>query len=242
MGIVIFIFSILFAIVGFLISLPFMLFGLDTPLDMPEIGGQPLIETPPPSIITESTPFPWLDLLKSMLFWSVFLIVIGYSIVQYLRQHEEILDVLRKIPGWHIISAFLNWITGIFRGVNKRVSGAIQASRERLRPQADSANLRGFGRFFRLRNLTSRQKVFFYYQALLKRGEETGIPRGESQTPDEYAFRLEGMLPTVEDEISSLTEAFSEARYSRHSFDPEDANAVKLHWERIRRVFRGRRG
>ena len=130
----------------------------------------------------------------------------------------------------------------MFRGINKRVSGVIQAGRGRFRSQADSTNLRGFGRFLRLRNLSSRQKVFFYYQALLQRGKETGVPRGESQTPDEYAIRLEPTLPTVEDEIKSLTEASSEARYSRHSVESEDASAVKVYWERIRRVFRGRRG
>jgi len=242
MGIVTLIFSIILAIVGFLLSLPFLLFGLDTPVNMPASVVQPPVETPPPTIITESMPFPWLDLIKSILFWGVFLIVIGYSIAQYLRQHEEILDGLRKIPGWRIISAFWNWITGMFSGINKRVSGVIQAGRERFRPQADSTNLRGFGRFLRLRNLSSRQKVFFYYQALLQRGKETGILRGESQTPDEYANRLVPTLPTVEDEIKSLTEAFSEARYSRHSVESEDASAVKVYWERIRRVFRGRRG
>jgi len=242
MGIVILIFSVILAIVGFLISLPFLLLGLTTPTNFPEFVMQPPVATPPPDIITEGTPFPWLDLIKSVIFWVVFLIVIGYSIAQYLRQHEEIIVSLRKIPGWKFIASIWSWITGLFRGLNQRVSGVIQSGRKRLRPQIKSASLRGFGGFLRLRNLSPRKKVFFYYQALLRRGEETGLPRIESQTPDEYAIGLERTLPTVDDDINSLTEAFSEARYSMHSVEEEDANEVKGYWERIRQVFRGRRG
>ncbi len=241
-GIVILIASIILAVFGFLISLPFLLFGMGTPVDIPAIMTPlPIVPTPPPTV-TESTPFPWLDLLKSMLFWSVFLVVISYSVAQYLRQHEEIIQSLRKIPGWKLIASFWNWITGMFGGLNRRVSNVIKAGRARLRPQGASVNIRGFGRLTRLRNLSPRQKVFFYYHALLRRGDETGLSRRASQTPEEYAVTLERSLPTVEDDIDSLTNAFNEARYSRHSVEAEEANTVKTYWEQIRQVFRGRRG
>jgi hypothetical protein len=241
--IVVLIFSILFAIVGFLITLPFILLGLDQPeINAPEFMPPPVVEPPPPEIVAESTPFPWLDLLRSILFWGVFLVVVGYSITQYLRQHEEILQSLRKIPGWKIAVAFWNWIAGIFGGLNKRVANVIEKGRARLRPQAASVNIRGIGRFTRFRNLSPRQKVFFYYHALLRRGEETGLSRQGSQTPEEYAATLERSLPTIETEIDSLTEAFNEARYSRHAIETEDASMVKNYWEQIRKVFRGRRG
>jgi hypothetical protein len=242
MGIVILIFTIILAIFGFLVSLPFLLLGFDEPSNMPEFAIQPPVATPPPPVVSESTPFPWLDLLKSVLFWGIFLSVIGYSIVHYLRQHQDVLNMLRKVPGWRIASAIWTWITGLFRGLNRRVSHVIQSGRERFRPQIDSTRIPGVGRFLRLRNLSPRQKVFFYYQALLRRGNETGLPRIEAQTPNEYAIRLERSLPTVSDEITSITEAFSEARYSQHKVEIEDANTVKKYWERIRQVFRGRRG
>jgi hypothetical protein len=102
--------------------------------------------------------------------------------------------------------------------------------------------LKGFGRFPRLGALSPRQKIVFYYQALLRRGNETGLPRDKSQTPNEYAELLEHSLPTVKEDVLSLTESFCEARYSRHPVEPQDANQVKAYWERIRQVFRGRRG
>ena len=199
-------------------------------------------QQPPERPVEPGSPFPWLGLLKSLAFWIVFLGVIGYSIAQYLRQHEEVLAGLQKIPGWKIVSAFWRWITGLFGGLNRRVASVIEAGKARLRPQGDSPGFSGVHRLTGLRRLSPRQKVFFYYHALLRRGEETGLQRKESQTPEEYAVALERSLPTIESEINSLTDAFSEARYSRHPVESDDVGHVKAYWERIRRVFRGRRG
>jgi hypothetical protein len=240
--VIILLFSFILAIIGFLLSLPFMLFGFDNPVPVPEFIPPTSFMPPPAEVVADGSPFPWLDLLKSILFWGVFLLVIGYSVAQYLRQHEEILQALRKIPGWKILVAFWDWIGAMFGGLNRGVSTLIEKGRARLNPQAVSTEIRRLARFTRLRNLSPRQKVFFYSHALLRRGEETGLPRGGSQTPKEYAINLERSLPTVEDEIDSITEAFDEARYSRHSIAPEDSNTVKSYWEKIRKVFQGRRG
>jgi len=229
-------------IIGFLFSLPFMLLGLDNPVRIPEMVPSAMLEPPPAETLANSGPFPWLDLLKSILFWGVFLLVVGYSISHYLRQHEEILQALRKIPGWKILAAFWNWISAMFGGLNRGVSSMIEKGKARFRPEAVSTNLRGMARFTRLRNLTPRQKVRFYYHALLRRGKETNLPRQGSETPEEYAVNLKRSLPTVENEITAMTQAFNEARYSRHIIETEESNTVKSFWEKIRKVFQGRRG
>ena len=118
----------------------------------------------------------------------------------------------------------------------------IESGKARLRPQGNIAGLGILSRFRGIRHLTPRQKVYFYYHALLRRGNETGLPRSQAQTPDEYALTLEHSLPTVEEEIESLTDAFNEARYSRHPVEDQDVSTVKSYWEHIRQVFRGRRG
>ena len=241
LGIFILLAGIIMAIISFIVSLPFLLFGLGKPVTLPAISTPVPVATPPP-FVAQSTPLPWVDLLKSLLFWGVFLGVIGYSVAQYLRQHEEILASLRKIPGWKLLVGFWSWITGLFKGFNQRVSHVIKTGRARLRPQGDTINIRGFSRFTRLRNLTPRQKVFFYYHALLRRGEETKLPRQSSQTPEEYAETLERSLPMVEDEIASLTESFNKARYSDQPIETKMAGIVRSYWEKIRQVFRGRRG
>jgi hypothetical protein len=231
-----------FAVFSFLIGLLYALLGLGGPVPNSNVMPPQTFVAPPSTPVEPGSPFPWLDLLKSLAFWIVFLAVVGYSLAQYLRQHEEVLAGLQKIPGWKIISAFWHWITGLFGGLSRRAASAIKAGRARLRQQGNSPGFSGFRRLTGFQRLSSRQKVFFYYHALLRRGDETGLRRKESQTPKEYAVTLERSLPTVESEINALTDAFSEARYSHHAVETDDVGHVKAYWEHIRRVFRGRRG
>jgi hypothetical protein len=93
-------------------------------------------------------------------------------------------------------------------------------------------------RYLSLRRLTPRQRVLFFFLAMIRRGEERGIPRKDSQTPYEYASKLEGMIPDANRDVSSLTNAFVEARYSKRSISHEKAGLVKRYWKRIRTAFR----
>jgi hypothetical protein len=241
-GILMLIVGLITALLGFLVTLPFLLFGRDVPANLPQSTPPPILAAPPPTLTEPGSPFPWLDLLKSLLFWAIFVGVVGYSVAQYLRQHEEILTALRKFPGWKILSAFWHWIGSLWGHLNHGVARVIESGKARLRPQGDNAGLGILSRFRGIRHLTPRQKVYFYYHALLRRGNETGLPRSQAQTPDEYALTLEHSLPTVEEEIESLTDAFNEARYSRHPVEDQDVSTVKSYWEHIRQVFRGHRG
>jgi hypothetical protein len=86
--------------------------------------------------------------------------------------------------------------------------------------------------------LTPRDRVQYFYLAMVRRGGQRGMPRKPSQTPREYAATLENQLPEVDDEIHSLTDAFLEARYSRHDVTPEQASLVQRIWDRIKATLR----
>jgi len=183
----------------------------------------------------------WLEALKSLAFWAVFLVILVFSITQYLRQHEEVLQALRKIPGMAFLAQVWKWLQKMFLGVKIGISNAVEAGRERLRArQAIAFDIVGGG-FLNLRRLDPRQKVYFYYLALLRRSGETGLPRRPSQTPIEFAASLEAALPAADQDIDSLTGAFVEARYTRKPVEPERANLVKATWERIRKALRGKK-
>jgi hypothetical protein len=82
--------------------------------------------------------------------------------------------------------------------------------------------------------LNPRQKVLFFYLAMIRRGSESGVPRRPDQTPSEYSSILEEKVSDVSPEVDGLTEAFSEARYSQHPVEEARAGQVKTYWERIR--------
>lgn len=182
----------------------------------------------------------WSELLKSILFWALFLGVIGYSLYHYISQNQELLDALRRLPLAGAVLRFLRQLRDLIRGVNQSVGQGIQAGLRRLRARRGAAHEAAAWRYTSLRRLTPRQRVLFFYLAMLRRGGEQGLPRHPAQTPYEYARELGGQVPDVEQEVAALTEEFIEARYSRHDITEEDVGLVQGWWQRIKHALRGR--
>lgn len=194
----------------------------------------------PPEISTAAGP-PWLELLKSLLFWLVFAGVVGFSLYQFVRQHEELLARLRQMPGASWLAKIWAWLRGGWRGLNRGVRSVVQAGMERLRARQQKQWAGGAGRFINPRRLSPRQRVYFFFLAMIRRGGERGLARKDSQTPYEYAAALEEALPEVDQEVASLTEAFVAARYARSEVDENQAGLVRRSWDRIRGALRSLR-
>ena len=67
-------------------------------------------------------------------------------------------------------------------------------------------------------------------------------PRSQrAQTPHEYDATLGPNLPEAQQEMTLLTRAFVEARYSRHAFDRERARRVRAGWQQVKAALRALR-
>lgn len=203
----------------------------------------------------ETTSIPWLDMLRSLLFWIVFLGAIGFSLYYYLRERDDVLQAVRRlrIAGW--LAKLWVWFRGAWRGMNRQIGAAVDSGWQRLRARLGRRRLEQAWQYVNLRRLSPRQRVLFYYLAMVRRGQETGLPRKPGQTPYEYSQALTEALSvghaeqTRQDEfvppgpeelqaVSGMTERFVEARYSLHEVDEQQAGVVKRYWERIRRALR----
>lgn len=203
---------------------------VESPQPMPEL---------PPLIPPEVAALPWLEALKSIVFWFIFLGVIVFSIHQYINQNPELIIRLRDLLVVSWIGRAWRLLRRWFQGVNRAVGTAVSAGIRRLqRPERVRPSGRGWG-YVNLGRLTPRQKVVFYYLALVRRGGERGLARHPDETPYEYAGTLRASLKGAEEDLAGLTEAFVEARYSRHVVTPERANLVKRWWEDIRKMLKG---
>jgi hypothetical protein len=240
LNIFIFIFSLLWSILLLIISLPFLLFAGESPIDSPKMP--PLPNPPMPPVETQpGTPIPWLEVLKSALFWIVFIGIISFSITNYYRQHQDLLIRISRIPGLSWLPKFWSWLRTIFQGWEERRIKSREARRAKreqaksLTPSKDSV------RFLSLRRLTPRQRIYFFFQAMVRRGGEKGIHKRISHTPYEYADNLQDGLPEVDEEISSMTDAFVSARYSLREVDSKEVNIVKRYWNRVRTALKSKR-
>jgi hypothetical protein len=187
---------------------------------------------------------PWIEFVKSLLFWLVFLGVIGFSVYYYLQVNKTQLAWLRKYSFIQQLLSFWNWMLTQVRGINQVVVSAIESGLKRIRAgEKIVPEFRPFS-IIHPRNLTPRQRVMLFYMMMLKRGAKSGIPRADDETPYEYAYTLSSSIDDLElDEqpgvdIETVTDKFVEARYSMHHIDAEKVSVVQLAWDRVRRVLR----
>lgn len=220
----------------YLLGLLYMLLGKEPPTQT-----APVEPPRPPDLQPEAgatVGINWWAIIKTLVFWAIFLSVLFFSMRQYLLQHQELLEKLRKLPGWRLLEQVWAWLKGVFVQAKSEIAGVVQIGRERARQLVAG---RGFGDgWINLRGLDPRQRIYFYYLAFIRRSGEKGLPRDRSQTPDEYAAALQTALPAADQDIHALTQAFIAARYSRQPIEPQQAQSVESAWERIRKALRRR--
>lgn len=182
----------------------------------------------------------WLAFLRSVLFWVVIVGVIVFAFRHYLRQRQDLVARIKRLPGIAQLLAAWQWLWERMARANRKLQTAWQNRRQRGHPTAKPAATVPW-RFVNPGRLSARERVLFFYLAMVRRGGESGIHRQPGQTPYEYAQSLETALPENFDDVASLTDSFVEARYSRHTISPEQAGTVQTLWERIKRAFRRHR-
>ena len=123
------------------------------------------------------------------------------------------------------------------RGASQDLKNAVRQGLQKLR-QAGAPVVGGFSRrFTNPRRLPPRERVRFFYLALVRKGKDAGLPRRPYQTPNEYAASLQQNLPEVDEDLNPLTEAFIEARYSDHPVSETQAGLARRSWEHLRRML-----
>lgn len=237
LGLLLFIFRLLF----FLMLLPFAwlqhFFGGEEapppePLQFPPMA--------PSSAPPETASLPWLDLLRSIAFWGVGVALFVYLVRIYLSEHS---GQWQRIKGVRLLASMWGWFKRMWQNLwSATRSGLELLPRPRLRwRRAASKEQAGSGRWWRWGRRSPRERILYYYLSILKRAESRPYARQSHQTPYEYAPRLGRAVPEAEPEVERLTEAFVQARYSPHDFEPEQAEAIKKEWQRVRRELRRER-
>lgn len=183
----------------------------------------PPVPPPPPD---GSGGVDWLSLLRSFAFWIAVLVVLAYLFRHYLRHHptarRALAQALTFYPLrrlwtalWHRIRGYATTVAALPRRVAGRT--ATDAGLE------GEAHRSGGGPH------SSRERVREHYLSTLRRADKAGLGRRQTDTPYEYDTTTASHLRGGTEELSALTEAFVEARYSRHDIGPEQADRAQRH-------------
>ena len=182
---------------------------------------------------TTGTPLALWELIKSILFWAIFIGIVGFAFVHFLRENSSILSGVIKIPGLGWIVQALKSIWTWLKRTSSQITASISSGWKRIFPSVTQSLGRNMGQFFNFRQLSPRQQVIFYYLKLVERSKKTGVNRKPYQTPNQFAYDLEKVVPEVQNEVDDLTETFVEARYSLHPVSAEQTTAVQRLWRKI---------
>jgi len=193
---------------------------------------------PPPEIpaSTTSTSPEWWQLVSSLIFWTVIIGIVGYSIYHFVVYRTGLLRSLSGKKVWQ-------WLNSLWRRIRR---GSAQF-RERVRQQIAQRRQRRQQqtarrwRYVSLRRLSPRDRVRYFYVSTLRRGASQGMRRPPSATPSEYAEILARELPESAPDVQELTESFVVARYSEHAIETEKAKSTQSVWTRIKRALLARR-
>lgn len=238
-GLLFFIWQLLMGLIFILVSIPFLLLGKEPPLEN-RLPDPPVLPPEPvePLLPTESNAI-WI-LIRSILLWGALLLVIGFSIRQFIRQHDDLMAALRKAPVINWLVLAWQWLRRNAERTRSGLSRAIADGWQSLVARLEGKRILPRPGWISLRSLDPRRRVYFFYLSMIRRGGEQGLTRKPSQTPSEYAVKLEEGLPSASEDIDLITRAFVEARYSSREVDFREANIIKAAWGRIRRALQSR--
>jgi len=234
-GVIIFISQLLLLLV--LLAINFLLSFLASspvnsiPAAMPPPPLPPLIENADPAAL-------WLEVLRSLIFWGVTLVALGYLLKIYLEDHPELLEQLKSFRPLGLLLNLLSLLWQLLGGWAQTGWDMIpkSVSKKESQPGLSITPLRNW---LGLRRLSRRERILYYYLNILQRALKTAPARKNYQTPYEYEPVLSDTVPTVQPEIHELTDVFVTARYSQTDFTEEQVGLVKVLWQRVRQALRG---
>jgi hypothetical protein len=211
-----FILAILITPVALLISWIERFFSIEIPEEAIQRTEPEIIDMLSPTLTT----VPWWDVVKSIVFWAVFLTVVIFAITYYLRDKPNLLGYFRrlKIAGW--VKNFWQWLVRGFQSLQKSAGESIQKGIDSVstflrRQKLSLPPIVDLARF-----LPPRQAVILVYTDWIEWNSQHGFDRKPSQTPLEYAQAFYQHLPEANDlvePVNSLTDVFIQARYSKRS-------------------------
>jgi hypothetical protein len=220
------------------ITLLVNLLNKQPPVDPQQIQEPPIAPEGLP--IARIATFNW-ELVKSVLLWGGLIVFIIIALRQYISFNRDLAEELRRFRPVHWLMAAWEKFKASFKKANQTVGIFIQNSLKRLRRSGSEAAKTGEWDFINPRRLSPRQKILFYYLALVRRARDAGIPRQENQTPYEYARSLTTAIEEEKESVDAMTASFIEARYSRHDIPAREARRAESIWEAIRNVLQNAR-
>lgn len=187
----------------------------------------------------------WLAALQALVVWVIAAVLIASSVYVFVGRRAAFRSPASGLRG--LIAGVLGMLRAFWRAVRVRgltpLATFIRAQIGRVAALSRPGG--AVSRWIALRAdldaMSPRDRVLFYYRAMLERNARSGVARRPAQTPSEYAGVLNEAAPDAAPDVAELTSALTEARYTPHAVDPDQAGLARRAAARVRAALSGRR-
>jgi len=204
--------------ISFAITLISSLLGLQQSEQTPT---QPALPEFIPENIQTTGELPWWELVKSVLFWLVFIVVIVLAVRYYINNHQGLKAFFERIRIKAWLVSFWKWVKRGLQKVSEAASETVQKGFQQIRDYFTEREVRLPSLKDLIRHLPPRQALILTYLDWVHWNDKHGLERKSSQTPLEYAQAVNQRWPDLKDYITPFTNDFIAARYTSQPIDKD---------------------
>ncbi|MFW5713132.1 MAG: DUF4129 domain-containing protein [Brevefilum sp.] len=241
-GVIINILIIFWSIIQFLFMLPLSLLFPETSPPPEGDSINEIIQQERPEIIPfisqPTGPAPWFDILKSVLFWLIFLFIIGFAVYYFIKNKYgfEFFFKQLKIGVW--MKDLWQWLKNRLAIFQQSVTETIKNSSEKIKAQINRGKQDFHSITDRIKVLPPRQAIILNYIDWLHWNAKNGRKRKKSQTPLEFAETCSQDDPQASALIHAFTKFFITARYSKQKITKEQSRSSQMLLQQLKESFR----
>ncbi|MCB2202773.1 DUF4129 domain-containing protein [bacterium] len=188
---------------------------------------QPVMPEFTPAPTETAVPLPWWEVLRSVLFWVVFIGVIVMAVRYYIRNRQGLQHLFRfdQLRSW--LRDFWRWIRNGAKKISAFTTETVQKGVQSVRRILTERRVKLPSLADLVKGISPRQAVILTYLDWVKWNKEHGLSRRDSQTPVEYAAAIQAQWPGIEPTLETFTQHFIRARYTRQSIEPSQVEAAQ---------------
>jgi len=160
---------------------------------------------------------PWWSLVRSTLFWLVFVLLIYFSITFFLKQNREWLIKLKLISLKNWFDNLWLIIKNLYHKTKKESKIIIDSGFERIRLLFIKAKEQFPTKPNFLWSLPPRIGTILRYIEVINWLSKNNFPTRSTYTPSEFARQFIEVFPQLSQNITSITDLFIKARYTKSS-------------------------
>lgn len=190
-----------------------------------------------PTFTQPNAQIPWLELVKTILFWLVFLVTIFFAVRFYITNNLRIKSIFDDfhLVGW--VKDFWNWLKEGFLNLQRKTVKNYKSGIENIRKyfkksQRNLSKLTGI-----IRKKPPRQDVIMTYVEWVQWNNELGLKRKTSQTPMEFAQICNQYNDETTGMVNTFTDTFITARYSTHPINEQQAQEARRLLAKLKEAY-----